>query len=292
MFTHKRLTEVFRSAKEVPFDDQSKFIFFSDCHRGDSGWADDFARNQNLFFYALKHYYKNGFTYIELGDGDELWENKNFEDIVSAHNHIFSLMRKFYDDRRFYLLIGNHDDVRKNPKYVRRRFCIFQNERTRKIFALFQEIEVHEGLILKHTTSGKKIFLVHGHQGDLWNTYLAGVSRFMVRYFWRRFQVLGINDPTSPAQNYIKREKIQKKLIEWVRKNNQTVIAGHTHFPIFPEQDDDPPYYNDGSCIHPRSITGIEIENGEIALIKWWLEPNEKGALYVTKELLAGPRKL
>ena len=292
MFTHKRLTEVFRSAKEIPFDDTSKFIFFSDCHRGDSGWADDFAPNQNLFFYALKQYYKNGFTYIEIGDGDELWENKNFEDIISAHNHIFWLLRKFYDDKRFYLIIGNHDDVRKSPKYVSRRFSNFQGDRARKIQALFQEIEVHDGLLLKHTTTGKKIFVVHGHQGDLWNTYLAGVSRFMVRYFWRRFQALGINDPTSPAQNYIKRENIQKKLIEWVRKNNQIVIAGHTHLPIFPERDDDPPYYNDGSCVHPRGITGIEIENGEIALIKWWLEPNDKGALYVTREVMAGPRKL
>ena len=29
------------------------------------------------------------------------------------------------------------------------------------------------------------------------------------------------------------------------------------------------PFFNDGSCVHPRSITGIEIENGEISLIKW-----------------------
>jgi len=78
MSTSKRLTEVFKSAEEILFDDSSKFIFFSDCHRGDNSWSDDFADNQNLFFHALNYYYNKGFTYIEIGDGDELWENKIF----------------------------------------------------------------------------------------------------------------------------------------------------------------------------------------------------------------------
>jgi len=75
--TAKRLTEVFEMAEEVPFDDSSKIVLFSDCHRGDNGWADDFAHNQSLFFFALEHYYAQGFTYIEIGDGDELYENKS-----------------------------------------------------------------------------------------------------------------------------------------------------------------------------------------------------------------------
>ena len=89
MSTSKRLTQVFKSSKEIPFDDTSKFIFFSDCHRGDNSWADDFAQNQNLFFHALNQYYDQGFTYIEIGDGDELWENKNFGDIRRAYDNIF-----------------------------------------------------------------------------------------------------------------------------------------------------------------------------------------------------------
>jgi hypothetical protein len=69
MSVDKRLTEVFRSSQEIPFDDGSKFILFSDCHRSNNSWADDFANNQSLFFFALQHYFKDGFTYIELGDG-------------------------------------------------------------------------------------------------------------------------------------------------------------------------------------------------------------------------------
>ena len=39
MSTSKRLTEVFESAHEIPFDDSGKFVFFSDIHRGDNSWA-------------------------------------------------------------------------------------------------------------------------------------------------------------------------------------------------------------------------------------------------------------
>jgi hypothetical protein len=29
-------------------------------------------KNQNLFIYALRHYYGNDYTYVEVGNGDEL----------------------------------------------------------------------------------------------------------------------------------------------------------------------------------------------------------------------------
>jgi len=64
----RRLDEVAAAAVEVPIDDASRVIVFSDIHRGDNSWADDFAHNQTLFFFALGHYHERGFTYIELGD--------------------------------------------------------------------------------------------------------------------------------------------------------------------------------------------------------------------------------
>ena len=76
VFAHKRLTKVFEAAKRIPFDDSSRIVFFSDCHRGDNGRTDPFARNKELFLHALNHYYREGFTYIEVGDGDDLWQNR------------------------------------------------------------------------------------------------------------------------------------------------------------------------------------------------------------------------
>ena len=42
----KRLDHAFKTAKVLDFDNDSKFIFFSDCHRGDNSFADDFANNR------------------------------------------------------------------------------------------------------------------------------------------------------------------------------------------------------------------------------------------------------
>ena len=45
----KRLTEAYNKAKIEYFDNNSKYIFFSDCHRGDCTPSDEFAKNQNIF---------------------------------------------------------------------------------------------------------------------------------------------------------------------------------------------------------------------------------------------------
>jgi predicted phosphodiesterase len=291
MSTSKRLTQVFQSAPEIHFDDRSKFILFSDCHRGDNSWADDFANNQTLFFHALKHYYHQGFTYIEIGDGDELWENSSFANIRRAHSHVFWLLRKFYIQDRFHLIWGNHDMERKDPETVKRTLYRFRNERTGEYEPLFEGIQPREGLVLRHVDTGVKVFLVHGHQGGLLNDRWWRLSRFFVRYLWRHVQLLGVKDPTSPAQNLKKRNEVERKITQWVEANHHILIAGHTHQPRFPAQGA-PPYFNTGSCVHPRCVTGIEIQDGEIALIKWWVKPDAAGMLHVAREVLVGPEKL
>ena len=47
----------------------------SDCHGGNGGHGDDFAHNRIIFIHSLSWYREEGFTYIEVGDGEELWEN-------------------------------------------------------------------------------------------------------------------------------------------------------------------------------------------------------------------------
>ena len=100
----KRIDKVFETAKEIEFDDNSKFIFMSDCHRGNGNGADNFAKNQNLFFHALTKYFDEGYTYIELGDGDELWENKDICEIIATYSNIFWLFSEFYKQNRLYFI--------------------------------------------------------------------------------------------------------------------------------------------------------------------------------------------
>ena len=70
MNTIKKLLNAYNTAKKVNFDASSKFVFFSDIHRGDNSLADEFAHNQNIYLFALQHYLEEGYTYIEVGDGD------------------------------------------------------------------------------------------------------------------------------------------------------------------------------------------------------------------------------
>jgi predicted phosphodiesterase len=287
----KRLTTVLESAAEIPVDETSRIILFSDCHRGDNSWADDFAKNQNLFFHALSYYLERGFTYIELGDGDELMENARFSEIRRAHSDVFWLMREFHLGRRLHLLYGNHDMERQDPRVVRKTLYQYDDERTGKVKPLFEGIVVREGLILNHQRAGQQILLVHGHQGDAINDRYWRVGRFFVRHFWRHLQLLGVPDPTSAAKNAGKRSKLEREITAWVKARNQMLIAGHTHRPRFPAEGD-PPYFNDGSCVHPRCITGIEIDQDEIALIKWAMATQRDGTLFVARDVLAGPRSL
>lgn len=273
MGANERLTRAFQNAQrnEILFSDRDKFIIFSDSHRGKNDLGDDFAHNQLLFFYALTSYYEDGFTYIENGDGDELSENWNFGAIRKAHSHIFWLMKRFHDEGRLIMLYGNHDMVRRYRSVVRRSLHTFYDDRQDKEVSLFRNIRLHEGIVLRHRETGKKIFITHGHQADFFNSNFWWLGVLFLPLWKGIFQkTFGWKDPTSPAQNRWKKNKVESHLIEWARQHNQIIIAGHTHRSWHP-QPGEPLYFNDGSCVHPRSITGIEIQNGSIALVKWWM---------------------
>ena len=153
----KRLSQIFESAVRIPFDDSSRIILMSDCHRGDGSQADDFMNNENVYLSALNHYYDEGFTHIEIGDGDELWENKQLSDIITAHLDAFLLLRKFHLDNRLYLIYGNHDMVKRSEKYVKSDLYSYLDKRDKRTLPLFENIRVHEGLVLEYKGEERQI---------------------------------------------------------------------------------------------------------------------------------------
>ena len=288
----KRLDKAYQNAHVVPFDDNSKFILFSDCHRGDNSFADDFANNRNIYYHALKHYYVEGFNYAELGDGDELWENISFSSILNAHKNVYELMQLFHKKNRLHMIWGNHDMVYRNPDTVKKNLSTYFDPKVGEEVELFGDIKYHEAIVLKHKDTNQEIFLTHGHQADWWNYNFWKWSRFLVRILWKPLNVMGIADPTSPAKNYKELIKVERRTKKWITDNNNLMtIVGHTHRPRFPEPGDIA-FFNDGSCVHPRSITGIEIENGSISLIKWQIATKEDGTLQIVRVLLEEPRRL
>lgn len=327
-----RLSKIYASSPVIPISDASKIVLISDCHRGDGSWSDDFSRNQNIYNGALEYYYENGFTYIEIGDGDELWESYCFSDIAEAHKDSLDLLVKFHEQKRLYMIYGNHDMIKKDMSFCRNNLCSYYDAQ-KECVPLFKDIRIYEGLILRHAETGKDIFLVHGHQVDFFNSSLWKLARFLVHNLWRPLEALGVNDPTSAAKNHKKATKMESRLISWSKNNNRMIVAGHTHRAVFPEPGG-ALYFNDGSCVNPWCITAIEIEQGNISLVKWCIgtihtpasltpcwEPHihtpasqtscwgphihtpasltpcwgpriEGGVLYVKRTLLAGPEKL
>lgn len=272
----RRMDKALEDAVCITLHSSQSYVLMSDCHRGDGNWNDNFANNKIIYLAALQDYYERGFTYLELGDGDELWENRDMNEIMEKHGEVFDLMKQFYCRGRMYMLYGNHD---------------YQKHQGLRL-SCFPDIPVYEGILLKRDCDEKGILLLHGHQGDLWNERLWYLTRFLVRYLWRPLEQLGVRDPTSAAKNYRKKERVERRMARWAASRRQILITGHTHRPYFSEEASDDWYFNTGSGVHPHSVTAIEIVRGGITLVKWRQLPDANRYVRVEKEVLGGPSSL
>lgn len=295
MSYYSRLSKSFEGALRLPLHNRTKYVLISDCHRGTGTSNDNFLKNQNLYFAALKHYYRQGYTYIELGDGDELWENRSMQQIIEAHDDVFELLSLFHRQNRLYMLYGNHDMIKKNRRYREKNchtyHCSCCNNSYWEKKPLMPDMVFHSGIILENDRpDSRDVYLTHGHQTDLFNSTLWRINCFLVRYLWKPLEHYGVLDPTSAAKNYTKKRKAEERLHHWAEQENHILITGHTHRPAL--SDTDSWYYNSGSCVHPYGITCLEIERKQIRLVKWILSARNDMGLYVTREELAGPASL
>lgn len=264
----KRLARSFRRAPVLSFTRDSRIVLFSDCHRGCGSQGDNFLKNRHLYLAALTYYYDREFCYIELGDGDELWENRNMNCIYEIHSDVFALLSRFYGEGRLYMLYGNHD---------------YQNRKDKKF-------PHYQGMILKEAESGAEFYLTHGNQVDLLNSVFWRLSRFLVRYLWKPLEQFGVSDPTSAARNYRVKNKNETRLSQFAAQRQINLVAGHTHRSVLGDRESG--YFNTGSCVHPSGITCLEISSGQIYLVKWSVETREDQSLYVARSVLAGPGRV
>lgn len=288
MRTDQRLTKAYQNAKVECFDENSKYVIFSDCHRGNGSHSDEFLKNSNNYLFALEYYYKNGFTYVEAGDGDELWELQQFRDIRNAHADEFNVLKRFFDAGRLIMLYGNHNIFLKNPEYVKNNYYTYYNDYKETTHDFMKGLKPAEGLILRNKKTGQELFVVHGHQGDFANDQVWFATMIISKYLWRYLHSLGIKSPTSPVTNLYKQHKIEKNYIKWVEKHRKMIICGHTHRFKYPKNYE-LPYFNIGSCVYPTSIMNIEIVNGKIILVRWRYLPDADGVLTIRRDILRGP---
>jgi len=159
----------------------------SDMHRGNGTSLDDFAHNSLIYKCALSYYLENGFTYIELGDAEELWENRTFDQIYITHTSIYEQLAQFHDPdpqkTRYIKIYGNHD--------LKWRY------KPAPLEGLFPGIIIYEAALLDN-----HILMWHGHQADpSCLGFRASIAKFFVGGFGPGMQRLGFRDSTRAANN-------------------------------------------------------------------------------------------
>jgi UDP-2,3-diacylglucosamine pyrophosphatase LpxH len=283
-----------RNTRIIPWTARTRLAIFSDIHRGAGDWADDFNHNSRIFACALDYYWRNNFTYAELGDGDELYENRRLTDIVLTHGDIFGRLQRFQARGRMCYLTGNHNGRMADPAWRRKELAKARHF----VPGLFEGLKVTPTAIL-----GDRVFLFHGHQGDVLSLpFFEPLGRLLVRYVWRFLQEsIGFKDPTSAAQNVRKRTRLEKAFTEWARVRGRVAVSGHTHRPMFLSLSKQqrlagdapkPFYFNPGSGVHPRCITCLEVRGKSLVLVKWHIltDGPDRNRPRVSRRVLPGCR--
>lgn len=58
----KRISKAFEGALRLPLTLDSKYVIFSDCHRGIGNVSDNFLKNEFIYLAALKYYFSKKFS--------------------------------------------------------------------------------------------------------------------------------------------------------------------------------------------------------------------------------------
>jgi hypothetical protein len=299
--------------------DTGKFVILSDQHKGAKDAADDFRNTEANYMCALQYYYDEGFTFVNLGDCEELWEAT--PSVIIDKNRLTLLQEaQFHTVGRYFRIYGNHD--------LEWNYAIQQNYYLKPIFG--PKLSVYEGLLLTTTYNEESysIFLSHGHQGDRRSDGNA-FSKWFVAAIWtpiQRYLEVPV-DVISDSFELVDEHNIL--MYEWsATQKNLLFVSGHTHKPVFASLDHmdrlakqlakakaegasaaiealhqeierrkkeyegkkivktmaTPTYFNTGCCCYwDGDLTGIEIESGFIRLVKWRCE-NGKGKKTVLEE--------
>jgi len=294
-----------------------RVVVFSDLHKGARDGADDFQRCEPAYNAALAYYHELGWHLIELGDIEELWENR-FDEVAASYPRTLELAARFHQAGRYTRFWGNHDGDWKDPELFKRLMWAHGYEGVTPIEALRMLIWDSEERPLG------ELFLVHGHQGSADSDRYARLSRFLVHRGWRPLQRLLNRPENMPSADWDLRGKHAEAMETWAHERRKVVIAGHTHLPVFFEQQKlatpappaapstalrqawtewatadalrlehqrpeplaTPCYFNTGCCAFgDGDITGIEIENCEIRLVRWPAEAETQPQVLAQKDL-------
>lgn len=309
---HQGLDQAYVRASRTPAVDlqlrSARWVIFSDQHKGVRDGADDFKECEAAYNAALAWYFTHGYTLVELGDVEELWEERP-KPVVQCYRRTLELTAKFHHAGRYLRFWGNHDDA-----------WSFQDQVRRHLGDIYGDIAVHEGLVIRVLDGDEEVgtaFMVHGHQGTDASDRWGALARLPVRFFWRPLQRVFRFSLNTPAKDWNLGCEHNEAMCAWAESQRRLLIAGHTHRPVFLSKSqaeklelaiDDarhagdnarladllaemewlraqagssdgspsaaqrraPWYFNTGCCSYADgTISGLEIVDGDILLVRW-----------------------
>ena len=251
------------------------WIIFSDQHKGAGDGADEFRFCRDTYLAALRHYNETGFILVLLGDVEELWENR-ISEVIRAYRDVLEAEAAF-GPQRYLRIWGNHDDRWMEELLVALELRPYApGPGLRRVF---------EGVRITVRDGAEKIgtlFMTHGHQGTLGSDRFKFFSRWALqfyRFMQNRFGVGWFGGIDLPSQDAALRGEHDLIMYNWAsQQEKMMLVVGHTHRPVWAGRTNEaqhrpgslPAYFNTGCCkFSDGDITGIEIQDGMLRLIKW-----------------------
>jgi predicted phosphodiesterase len=283
---------------------EQKFIIFSDQHKGAKNGADDFAIAEKNYLQALQYYNNNNFFYIALGDCEELWEN-TLASVKKSNVPSFEKEKLFLQRRAFLKIFGNHDLDWDNSPFASTELEKIYGEKVTIYEGVVLKTTVKDKpveIFLTHGHQGDAVsdgnWFSKWFIAKIWaplQMYLAinpntpayedhlktDHNRFMYEWIAPKTNMLLItghtHQPVFESLTHIEtlyrrlgiaKEANDKTTIETIEAEiHRKKLEGQT-IPDFTAYKSN--YFNSGCCcFDDGDITGIEIADGYIRLIKW-----------------------
>ncbi len=288
----------------IPFDDRHRFIVFSDQHKGIKDGSDIFFRAEKNYLAALDYYFQQNYFYINLGDSEELWEN-GLAPVRKANPLSFAAEKRFLEQRRFVKIYGNHDLYWDNDPLAATNLkeiygeglkiyegCLLRTSIQNKPLQIFMT-HGHQGDLQSDGNWLSKWFI-----SNIWaplqnylrinvntpanNDQLKTVhNSMMADWSARRKDLLLITGHTHQPvfKSLTHLESLYRQLMQAVAAKDEKAMQNLQQQINLRRMKGDPepdfaryqPYYfNSGCCcFEDGDITGIEIADGQIRLVRW-----------------------
>lgn len=288
---------------------KDRYVILSDVHKGDgTPISDDFLQNSELYINALRYYMDNDYRLVLNGDIEECWKSK-FSDVIAAHESTaFATEREYANlGPEYYMRIyGNHDDDWADPQKVNRHLRpVLGPINVYSGVMLGDRVFITHGHQGDPHADRRAWFsrqiVRHGwrhiQHATKWKLNIAADNNLILCNRARHLQEWGKENRTMviaghthrPVFRPLSKLYLLRAVHEWlVNYQENTTDANMCRLlPAVIEQiqqviqifDDEKPseqvmdnvpyYMNEGSCVHTNGITALEIDRGEIRLIRW-----------------------